>query len=455
MAQRYEVIKSVKDGYWSGAYPLLLAAHALVRDNADDRINAQCKFSNLSGRNVAAAYIAVDCKGVDGGAVEGIDEYVYLDLDSAPGAVFGDDKLIALPNKTTRSYTVTLKKVVFADGAVWQAPGGGAFSPLANTPKPLSVLGELEAQYRRSAAQSANIPEEFDDYWYCGCGQLNLNEQENCVHCKISLQAQLAALDTDTLKRDLENYGAEQLRIAEVRLEMERKENEKRLETERRRQEQEQIAAGERARIAKRKKKTALIVTPIAVVVVAFVIVFLTVIQPSMKYARAVTLRNSGDYEGASALFSSLGNYKNSPEQAKNATKLENQRQAEERVREAEKLYKQGDELFENGDYLGAQKIFQEIGDYKDSTKKALDERIRWAGVWYYTRDKGTFIEIDYSLRKMRDQYSKGEWTIDCVFFGNEVTTIASGSVKSISYTLNQDGTSLKDNEGKEYTHDK
>lgn len=68
----------------------------------------------------------------------------------------------------------------------------------------------------------------------------------------------------------------------------------------------------ENERKAKRLKKIALIGLPIVVAVVVFLIVLNTVIIPNSKYNKAVALSNDSKYKEALAIFTELGDYKNS-----------------------------------------------------------------------------------------------------------------------------------------------
>lgn len=90
-----------------------------------------------------------------------------------------------------------------------------------------------------------------------------------------------------------------------------------RAEEERRRLEEEHRAEEIRIAIEKRKKrnkKIAAIVTPTAAVCIAFVVILVTVIIPTVKYNQASDLYESGQYKEAAMAFTSLGDYKDSQE---------------------------------------------------------------------------------------------------------------------------------------------
>jgi tetratricopeptide (TPR) repeat protein len=109
----------------------------------------------------------------------------------------------------------------------------------------------------------------------------------------------------------------DQIRIKKEndRIERERLAEEKRIADEKarlERQRQEEIDRVEAEKRAKRNKKIAIIVTPIAIAVIAFVIVLNSVIIPTGKYNDAIALMNDGKYEEAISVFESLDGYKDS-----------------------------------------------------------------------------------------------------------------------------------------------
>lgn len=132
-------------------------------------------------------------------------------------------------------------------------------------------------------------------------------------------------------------------------LEARQLEAERKAEEERKAEQARKAAAAERA---KKMKKIALIVTPIAVVAIIAGAIISNSMQKSSAYQDAVALMESGEYDAAVAAFEELGDYKDSAEQISN-------------VRYTEAL-----ELVQEGRYDDAISIFTELGDYKDSTEQ-------------------------------------------------------------------------------------
>ena len=130
-------------------------------------------------------------------------------------------------------------------------------------------------------------------------------------------------------------------RLEELKIEQQRK------------AEQKRIAAKKRKRIA---KKAAMIGTPIVVLVVALLLVLNSVIIPNRKYNHAVELMNAGDYTDAIEVFAALGDYRDAKKQIVNCN---NRRQ--------EYYYIEALNLLENGQIHDAVARYVDSGCYQHS----------------------------------------------------------------------------------------
>ncbi len=96
-------------------------------------------------------------------------------------------------------------------------------------------------------------------------------------------------------------------RIEQIKLQQEQERLEKKRQAE--------IDRIEAERKAKRNKKIAKIVTPIAIAIIAFIVILNLVIIPNSKYSNAVSLMDDGKYKEAISVFEELDGYKDSDHQ--------------------------------------------------------------------------------------------------------------------------------------------
>ncbi|NLB61943.1 MAG: hypothetical protein GX802_05965, partial [Clostridiales bacterium] len=190
----------------------------------------------------------------------------------------------------------------------------------------------------------ANLPEKHQDHWYCGCGQLNLNEIENCKRCGNSLEKELAIADTNYLDERLQDFLVEQ--------------DERKLIEENAHKERQRLAAiakEKQAARSKRIKKVAMVVTPIvAVIAIAIAATFLWVI-PTIHFNQGVEALAQVELELAGEKFDLVnedGRYSEKAQQA---------------------YYEQALKFYNAKEYKKAQMIFLEIPNYKESENLILD----------------------------------------------------------------------------------
>lgn len=133
--------------------------------------------------------------------------------------------------------------------------------------------------------------------------ELHINKQEHLQNLNETFESnsnysKVIRYADDTLKNELIEY------INNIKAKAEATQLEK--------QRQKEIAEKEKALIARRNKKIALIVTPIIAIIIACVILLTTVIIPTSKYNNAIDLMKNSELDDAYAIFSELGNYKDS-----------------------------------------------------------------------------------------------------------------------------------------------
>lgn len=240
MARRYEFLYKNTGARMLAQCPVILLAHALVKDTRTGGVFLQCKFQNMGQKPVEALYLRVDCFGVDAKPLKGVDEFVYLDLNAGHYAVFGEKMPVYLPDPVSRNCKVYLRKVVFKDNTIWKPQAGAAFL----TPPPqenFEKLGPYAAQYQReivthltpaAAAMQKGLAGRFNEYWQCGCGTWNREGDAECHRCGAPLKTLLTIRDRELLKSDYEKYKVLKKERLEQKL---RQEDQQKLRREKRR----------------------------------------------------------------------------------------------------------------------------------------------------------------------------------------------------------------------------
>ena len=170
--------------------------------------------------------------------------------------------------------------------------------------------------------------------------------------------------------------------LAKQEDEQKRKEEFERLRAEqkKRAEEAEKLAAQEaklKAAKAAKTKKLTLICAVAAAAIIAVVLIVIKVIIPSVNYSKAEKLLAVGDYDGAITAFTNSGDYKDAAEQLAQAKdQKENERLAREAA-EAEarnvQAYADAETLLTNGDYDGAIAAFTKLGEYQDAASRVKD----------------------------------------------------------------------------------
>lgn len=342
MSERYTKLFSLPENLYTESSPVVIAAGALLKDNATGKVLAQLKLRNITARSIKALRISVTPLDTTGAPLGDAVSHQYLDLSAGRNDEFGQKTPVALSNAATRAFSAAVTEVIYYDNTLWN----GTSAPWETLPAPAaldSVLRdcELEKQYRLKFGNDCrHSPMEHKDLWYCACGALNTKEDSNCHKCRNS-RDDFFSLDMDALKAA----------------------KDERLTAEAKKAAAEKAAAEAQA---KKAKKLAAIIVPIVVVVIAAAVFVTQVILPGIRYKSAEALLDAGEYAAAIKAFDALGDYKDSDARAE---------EAETAQEEAENAaaYEEAVALLEAEDYAAAIEAFEALNGYKDSHNLLLE----------------------------------------------------------------------------------
>ena len=298
-----------------------------MKDNQTGKVIAQLKMRNISQKPIKAAKVSIHPLDTVGNPLGEKIEYQYLDLSAARDEDFGQKVPVALPDAATRAFTASVEEIVFADNSIWTATG----EPweVLDTPGSLSSIGDAELikQFRLKYGNNCkNLPLLHKDLWYCACGELNRQGEAECHSCQKSF-ALLKQIDMDELRKE-----------RDIRVAAEKEQAEKE-------------AAAAKAH-AKKMGRIAAIVVPILVVLIVAAVIISNSAKKSNAYENALALLDAGQYTEAIEAFTSLGNYKDCPNQIRAAK------------------YESAFALLNAGNYDEAIDIFTELGEYEDCAEQ-------------------------------------------------------------------------------------
>lgn len=363
MAERYSRLFTLNSGLYSPGAPVMVAAGALLQDSYSSNKMAQIKYINISQETVSSLKVCITMLDSAGHELPKPVEYLYTDIYAKRDGEFGRNVAIVLPNPGVRSFTVAVTEVLFQGGDLWRPQDGAEWVALKKRQTLEESLGntELAVQFQvRYGNDCQYAPMELGaGLWYCTCGVINQSAEPKCHRCRRALSA-LKAVNIADLRSECEG-----------RLKAEAAQ-----------------AAEDKARAKKKNRKlliTFAIVVPLLILLAGLLKTVPREIAARRDYADAVALLESGEYEQAAALFTELGSYKDSAEQAvKNVPyrrALDILALAETGTRDDlalidKSVFDLPEEEFGEGAvsalfYQVALELFTQLGDYKDSAQNA------------------------------------------------------------------------------------
>lgn len=150
MSKRYIRLFSLPENLGLEDCPIVISAGALLKDTATEKMLAQLKLRNLSPRKVTAVQIKINAYDPAGVELGGVDTFSYLGLNIPIGGEFGTQTPIYLPDAATRSFTVDILSVTFADGSIYQPTGSRTTqSATADMSEREQMLAEEEERENR------------------------------------------------------------------------------------------------------------------------------------------------------------------------------------------------------------------------------------------------------------------------------------------------------------------
>lgn len=251
---------------------IVICAQAILKDNKINKVIAQVKFQNTLDKEVVALFVNVDCYDITEKKLDSVTNYQFLDLKEKRDSYFGSKTAIALPDNNTRRISVSIQKLVYDNGTVWEK-GQAEDYMLLTEPEVVSSDKEVCKQAQLEFGSAAQYKyQKYEELWRCSCGAINHNSEKNCHSCGLS-EDKLIVTSLEALIERKNQRVAEETRIAQ--------------EEEKARQilEEEQ---------RKKNKKLALIALGVGLIALTIFIIIAT--KPARTIARAEKYAEEGEY---------------------------------------------------------------------------------------------------------------------------------------------------------------
>ena len=366
MAERYTKVFELPENIYAENSPVIIVAGALLKDNQTEQILAQLKVKNVTDKKIIALKVSIvsydTAKNVIGEELI----YNYLDLSADRDDEFGQKIPVLLGNNLTRSFTVKVTEIVFADDCIWHDEGK-EWKSLIKPKKLEDVFGDsqLANQYKIEYGEMSEYEVVTDrDLWICSCGHINHKSEKQCLNCNNSFDI-LTSINLEELNEK------KNLRILKEQKEYEIAQKEK-------------------------KKKTKILTVIVIFVILAMISGSLLIASYSKKrakYNEACAQLNESNYSEAIEIFESLGTFDDSDTKLKETKELMYNeacndinksnymeaikaleslgsfKESKEKLKEAK--YNYGLELMDDNNFAEASEYFSASGNYSDSTDKA------------------------------------------------------------------------------------
>lgn len=209
MDSRYKIVSYDKCIRYTKDCPIILKAVAVTKDQKSGRVFAQCKFENLTDKIAVAVYVSLACKNLEGEELQCVNLHKYMDLHVEQNCEFGDKTPIDLPANETRRVVITIQKIIFLDGEIWENIEKAPLKAFKDIKEPITKLKPLDEKYIKEVNKITgkmtgwytheNLPYEFDNFIRCGCGKLTLKTCKKCSICGADFESLLKLQDQEYL----------------------------------------------------------------------------------------------------------------------------------------------------------------------------------------------------------------------------------------------------------------
>lgn len=120
-SERFSRFFSLPGNLYTEGSPVVIVTGGLLRDNLTGDILAQLKFRNVSEKIIKSVRVKINAYDTANNQRIGVDAFSYLDFSVMPNEEFGQGTPIHLPDTTTRSFSVEILSVEYADNVAFSS----------------------------------------------------------------------------------------------------------------------------------------------------------------------------------------------------------------------------------------------------------------------------------------------------------------------------------------------
>ncbi len=184
MAERYVKVYTLDGMMYTAGSPVILSAGALLKDTLTGGISALLKWQNIGDRRVKAITVAVELYDVAGKPTGETITHQYLDFLVGRDGFFGAKEPLAVGDPTARSFSASVREVIFEDNSAWHSESAALLLPPQAPLASLFTRNEAYEEFLFSfGAQCEYVIQVYGDIWQCACGAVNRADETMCHAC--------------------------------------------------------------------------------------------------------------------------------------------------------------------------------------------------------------------------------------------------------------------------------
>lgn len=186
MKEEYTKIYELKGNLYTKGSPLIIKEGTLLKSEESEKLFVKLVFKNIFDNEVEQIEVELITYGKNNKKLKKSITHRYTDLLVEREEDF-DDELIEIEEASLTKFEVIIKEVVYVNDDIWKNKSS---SPLTVLPdlKKLDLSGKIDNDYiddfhKEFGKDIIYIAEKINDLWYCTCGNINSENDKECLNC--------------------------------------------------------------------------------------------------------------------------------------------------------------------------------------------------------------------------------------------------------------------------------